>query len=233
MFSPSDYRHLYIYPSTHVHYQQSQVDINTLDTTRFPSLQYVSALEVNLEPGDMLYIPPYWFHHVECHPKQNQQPICISVSTISPSEEESLCGHLLDIGPKYIDGYDLKERIMIAQHLIKLLINSLDISSSLHYIHRILWNRYKLMEDIPMDNNIISLLEQTKCFFDERKVGIKQQKELEDEVEINIYPILSKLEKINIDIRDICIGNYIESLGSVAVGANHVPAFLNYCFIEK
>jgi lysine-specific demethylase 8 len=42
----------------------SRVDVERPDFGRFPRFRDVPALETQLEPGDMLYIPIHWFHHV-------------------------------------------------------------------------------------------------------------------------------------------------------------------------
>jgi len=43
------------------------VDLDSPDSSRFPLYGSVEApIEFELAPGDALFIPPFWFHHVEC-----------------------------------------------------------------------------------------------------------------------------------------------------------------------
>jgi hypothetical protein len=42
----------------------SRVDVMRPDYQRFPRFRSVPAFETQLDPGDMLYIPIHWFHHV-------------------------------------------------------------------------------------------------------------------------------------------------------------------------
>ncbi|GLH01054.1 lysine-specific demethylase 8-like [Gryllus bimaculatus] len=42
----------------------AQVDPENPDYTSFPDFQKAQAWECTLKPGDMLYIPPRWWHHV-------------------------------------------------------------------------------------------------------------------------------------------------------------------------
>jgi ribosomal protein L16 Arg81 hydroxylase len=44
--------------------QQSQVSFDNINVEIFPKFQQVSATEAILFPGDVLYLPPMWFHHV-------------------------------------------------------------------------------------------------------------------------------------------------------------------------
>ena len=46
-------------------YFDSPVDIDKPDLERHPLFRYIDGYEVTLEPGDVLYIPPHWWHHVE------------------------------------------------------------------------------------------------------------------------------------------------------------------------
>lgn len=42
-----------------------QVDLDNLDFIRFPNSAGLSGYSVLVNPGDVLYIPMYWWHHVE------------------------------------------------------------------------------------------------------------------------------------------------------------------------
>ena len=49
-----------------------------------------SAMEIFLNPGDVLYVPPFWFHTVV-----SLSPMTVSYSVLSPSEEEMFFGDAL------------------------------------------------------------------------------------------------------------------------------------------
>lgn len=45
--------------------QKSRIlDDDLAVTFRFPKFRYMLANEVILKPGDMLYVPAYWFHYI-------------------------------------------------------------------------------------------------------------------------------------------------------------------------
>ena len=46
-------------------YCHSMIDFRDPDTDRYPLYAYMQTWEVILEPGDLLYIPPFWWHCVE------------------------------------------------------------------------------------------------------------------------------------------------------------------------
>lgn len=59
LYPPSDVSHLQISPG------ESSSSINVFDKdalTRYPSLMHAHPQEAILHPGDVLYIPPLWFH---------------------------------------------------------------------------------------------------------------------------------------------------------------------------
>ncbi len=84
---------MYLYPRIHPSWHKCQVAYDKSSLDQFPNVQNVVAYEVSpvclilllvseafwyckirpnanpfvkalLEPGDVLYVPPYWFHHV-------------------------------------------------------------------------------------------------------------------------------------------------------------------------
>lgn len=65
LFSPDQFECLYPHPVHHPHDRQSMVDFERPDYTRFPKFKHVKGVETVLGPGDVLYIPIYWWHHIE------------------------------------------------------------------------------------------------------------------------------------------------------------------------
>lgn len=58
LFPPEASIALYRHPCT----VRSYVDLDTLDLRRFPALAHATGIEVVLEPGQALYMPPGWWH---------------------------------------------------------------------------------------------------------------------------------------------------------------------------
>lgn len=66
LFKPTNWPGLYPYPFLHPSHAQAQVNVSNFEDARtFPLVEKVEAVEAVLEPGDLLYVPPLWFHHVE------------------------------------------------------------------------------------------------------------------------------------------------------------------------
>ena len=66
LFPPEETPNLYLYPALHHRYRRSQVDMTSFkNDARFPKASNISsAIVVELNPGDLLYLPPYWYHYV-------------------------------------------------------------------------------------------------------------------------------------------------------------------------
>lgn len=64
LFPPSSSRALYLFPYLHPMHQSSQVDLLRPDLAEFPLFREAHALEVRLSPGDVLFLPTLWGHHV-------------------------------------------------------------------------------------------------------------------------------------------------------------------------
>jgi hypothetical protein len=68
LFPPSDYKRWKSYPRVSPNHKQVQMEQNS--TSRYsyrltPDAPLPGAYEAILYPGDLLYIPAYWYHHVE------------------------------------------------------------------------------------------------------------------------------------------------------------------------
>lgn len=65
LFSPEQYECLYPHPFWHPHDRQSQVDLEKPDLDKFPNFKRLHGYEAIVDPGDVLYLPMYWWHQVE------------------------------------------------------------------------------------------------------------------------------------------------------------------------
>jgi len=67
LYPPSKAAELHVYPDAHPRARKSQVDFDAPDLKLFPLFKTLGDpyMKVTLKPGDALYIPPFWFHHVE------------------------------------------------------------------------------------------------------------------------------------------------------------------------
>lgn len=65
LFPPCQFENLYAYPVHHPHDRQSMVDFDRPDYSKFPKFKEAKGVETILGPGEVLYIPVYWWHHIE------------------------------------------------------------------------------------------------------------------------------------------------------------------------
>ncbi|GAB5369193.1 hypothetical protein AAMO2058_001384600 [Amorphochlora amoebiformis] len=84
LYPPSSHLDLYLYPDAHPRARKSQVNFSNPDLKLFPRFGPRGGpepfLEVHLQPGDAIYIPSFWFHHVEA-----TSDFSISLNVFSPS----------------------------------------------------------------------------------------------------------------------------------------------------
>ncbi|KAI5732707.1 hypothetical protein M8J76_003276 [Diaphorina citri] len=71
LFPPEQFDCLYPPPVSHPHDRQSQVDFENPDLQRFPRFREAKGMEAVVGPGDILYIPLYWWHHIESKQKED------------------------------------------------------------------------------------------------------------------------------------------------------------------
>uniref|UniRef100_H2ZFW9 JmjC domain-containing protein n=2 Tax=Ciona savignyi TaxID=51511 RepID=H2ZFW9_CIOSA len=80
LFSPDQFDCLYPHPVAHPCDRQSQVDLSNPDYKRFPKFRNVRPTEAIVGPGDVLYIPMYWWHQIESLLSRGLPPVTVSVN---------------------------------------------------------------------------------------------------------------------------------------------------------
>ena len=123
LFRPTNWPGLYPFPFLHPSHAQAQINVSERsDAARYPLIGSVEAVEVVLEPGDLLYMPPLWFHHVE------SMSVSISVNVWTDSKQTELVEKMFSVPPPLVDGAlpwrSSKSRTIAAAILIYRLVES-------------------------------------------------------------------------------------------------------------
>jgi ribosomal protein L16 Arg81 hydroxylase len=140
LFDPKEYKNLYMYPMLHPYARQSQVNLETPDLVTFPNVPKARAIEAILEPGDVLYLPPYWLHHVTA------LDLSISVNVWSDSEEQVIYNKQITKEPLPLDAeWDTAKRIQLVRHFLYQLVDSVLGENKAHeFLHETVYeSRYK------------------------------------------------------------------------------------------
>lgn len=65
LYAPKDHSKMAVHSSRNIRYNFSRINIKNPDLTQFPSFANATAYKVHIKPGDILYIPPFWWHTVK------------------------------------------------------------------------------------------------------------------------------------------------------------------------
>eukprot|EP00475_Leptophrys_vorax_P006909 TRINITY_DN14322_c0_g1_i1.p1 TRINITY_DN14322_c0_g1~~TRINITY_DN14322_c0_g1_i1.p1 ORF type:complete len:468 (-),score=109.62 TRINITY_DN14322_c0_g1_i1:22-1425(-) len=85
LFRHEDIGGMYVFPRVHPQVRQSQIDFDHIDLDKFPNFESVKEpIEAVLDAGDVLLLPPDWFHMVSA-----DSEFSISVSLWSGSQEDA------------------------------------------------------------------------------------------------------------------------------------------------
>jgi hypothetical protein len=78
LWPPEEADNLYLYPYLHPRALLSQVSFTAPDLTAFPRFSKTRAIVAELKAGDVLYVPPLWFHM----PTATTASISVSIWTL-------------------------------------------------------------------------------------------------------------------------------------------------------
>lgn len=66
LFDPLQARHLCVFPQRHALETRPRVHVDAPDVLKFPRYADAAGCSTVLRPGDCLYLPHHWWHHIEC-----------------------------------------------------------------------------------------------------------------------------------------------------------------------
>lgn len=74
IYDPQQTAHLYAYPIHHPLDTRAQVDLVHPDHDAYPRLASASGVTITLHPGQVLFLPAYWWHEVLTEPQEQPPP---------------------------------------------------------------------------------------------------------------------------------------------------------------
>lgn len=237
LFPPWEHDNMYPYPWIHPYGHKSQVHFDRPDIEKFPNYKNAKGRIAELNPGDVLYVPPYWWHHVRSHEK--------SVSLASWSEsgiyskmnyDNGLYVRVLAIDKMEKGSKEYKSGVIYFLYSIVEKIHE-DANKFIYNMWKVRWSNLEpeLTKELS-ENEIKELCKDTDDYKDEFDEIFRD--DINHAVEIlstcqtsPLDPQLS-IERERRDmqsIRDIELMEFIETILAEAFGAFKVPYILRYC----
>lgn len=240
LYHPSNWPGLYPYPFLHPSHAQAQVNLSHAGSRRkFPAVEKVEWFEAELGPGDLLYIPPLWFHEVEA------LDVSISVNVWTDPPQASVMTDVFSVPIPFEHIKNKNLRSLCAAYTIHKLLATLckkkkcstqqndpflleedredgSVEKSLYFVRRLWRTRYRSImkaKQIP-----VSLPKGINC----QKSDVAKSEVIEglNGLDGFLTKVTDLVVKIPTSTWEIWTGNYIEFLSSVAVGPENVGAFL-------
>ena len=228
LFPPPEWYRLYHFPTLHRHYHQSQIDVDAPDAAMFPNSTDATALMVTMHPGDVLYVPPYWTHRVQA------LDFAVSVSVVSPSEEELLYGEArFTPVPFDRDSWTVSEAMRQVRLFVTRLVARVlpDIPPAV-FVRSILTNgRYRAIMD---DLNAYARENTQKFAIIAGSSGCDENPNVSQDKIIQfddaIREMGERFDRMPVGVREVNLGNLVEELSAEVGGPANVGIFLQKCF---
>ncbi len=248
IFPPATWPEVSLYPSVHPAKRQLQKGADLPET---------NAVHIDLHVGEILYIPPFWFHEVRSGHKG-----ALSVTVISPSEIEIMSSMYimqpLDVALESMDTNrpgDAKintafpnnkknARLRISSQLLRTLINTM-----FEQTNRTSVNDKKAFFSALCKARYSRILSQTDttCSYNPRNLcfgaptlfaktnSLNGKGSLENSRQIIAQYTSDKVSRAikaipgSKEVIEVLLGDVIERIVSWAIGPAHVPCYVTHC----
>uniref|UniRef100_A0A6B2L709 JmjC domain-containing protein n=1 Tax=Arcella intermedia TaxID=1963864 RepID=A0A6B2L709_9EUKA len=245
-FSPADWSNIYIFPRLHPATRQSQVNFSKYYETTFlglsspdptfPNFAKSQPLEITLSPGDFLYLPPFWFHHVIV-----LDDLSVSISLYHEGLKESL----LKIYSKPFPLHDFRraDQEMVVYLYIEKLIKSLLVHQEPKtFILKIIEAKYSHLHLDPLLTNSAEAFGYKFHIvtYILRSLGLKSKTFCASSSNTNLLesPIIQEhyqnverfFTNLDANLVELLLSDYIEELLSYLVGPDKILSYMEDCF---
>lgn len=213
-----------MYPRIHPSFRQSQIDLSGGETlrARFPRFCGVAGMTAVLSPGDVLYLPPFWFHHVTA------RSLSISANVWFQSDAFAAVERIFHAAIPFEAEWDEVQALAATQTYLAMLVEQAVPRMDAHrFVSHLLHLRY---DNIYPPAAREAAKRAGVCDFDAAGLAVPPA-QLRADLQRGIDTLLPLFAELPPGVREIHIGNYIEHLGVWAVGeTERLYPFLQSCF---
>lgn len=136
IFPPEAYIELKLYPCLHQFYRQVQTDIHGAKLQDI--MERLNGVEVFVNPGEVLYIPPYWFHSVVT------MTTTISFNVWSQSEAFMAMEDIYVAPIPFEEDWGRPKLMLALNYFIKQLVESMSLHTDIHsFLQQSVIERFK------------------------------------------------------------------------------------------
>ena len=232
LFPPDAYNTLQLYPCLHQFYRQVYTDIFADGDT----IRRLGGVEVVLNPGEVMYLPPYWFHSVVT------METTISLNVWSHSDVFLIMEGVYSEGIPFEEHWGRDKLMKALNFFVKSLTDIVlkekgQSASHRDFVRERLYSRYKPLIEQAQDNGEVDfqLVRSTVSGYclDIPIEELVNLAELEH-VNIGINRLANYFVRISSQpVRELNLGNYIEHLVFRILGIDDLmmlPFYLQICF---
>eukprot|EP00054_Salpingoeca_dolichothecata_P004692 m.31498 g.31498 ORF g.31498 m.31498 type:complete len:191 (-) comp14777_c0_seq1:55-627(-) len=179
--------------------------------------------EIEVSAGDVLVVPPFWFHHVETLEDES-----ISVNIWTDSPDYVLLHEIYDLPIPFEEDWDQWSMLQASRVLFSVVFDALWTNTSLSvFMTHLYKQRYELLYLNNEFERDLALEAQVK----ERCLPAAPALEEFPSFPQKTRPMMKKfLLMPDNGIRAICFGNWVEHVLSFIVSAQGVHPALQYCW---
>eukprot|EP00118_Oscarella_pearsei_P012919 m.98673 g.98673 ORF g.98673 m.98673 type:complete len:812 (+) comp37002_c0_seq1:3-2438(+) len=222
LWPSTDHDHLAPFPRIHPMWHKSRVHYNMPNITAFPGFRKARAWKAIVEPGDVLYIPPYHWHHVVS--------LTASVSVSTYSDDQSVYDHM-----NAIYGHDHKFDLLanatgrlyaLRLHLDLLIHEIVGYGQTSRFFADLLQSRFSGLQHLfPVAG---------KENEDEAQIcpirDIPTARHVLGYAKLDVSIVANHFGALPTEVRDILFIEYVEEITAQVVGPERVIAFFYHCF---
>lgn len=228
LISPTFSKKLHPYPSIHLSQKQSQINFYDQNNT-VKNVHFMTKL---VNPGDVIYIPPYWYVHIE-----SRHQLSLTLDVLSVSKEHLLLQNIWHMQlPFNNDTITTKNgRIVSAQVYLMHLLSRLHGFESPKRFSKLLYKtRYS---KLYVENGLFVQSSRNKfqCLRDTPSAHMDIVRKLDSNfIESTAQYAADLIQKNNFitpSIKWLFIGDYVEHIGRWAMGnPDETVLFIRECF---
>lgn len=221
LFPPHQLHHLYLFPFLHPGAQQSQVNLSRPDLNLFPHFQETVAYEALLKPGDVLYLPPFWFHHVTALSNS------ISISVWTPTHEVEYAYETVRQPLPFKSDWSHSQLISASIFYLRSLVEHL-LGENSGFLKTLFQQRF---EPIAKQTELTILQQPKFCTSKEEIESVIDQTFFQDH--LPLYEKIFEKEKQLFSkisdpyVRKIWLGNFCEQTALTIVGLNDLFQYMH------